>query len=544
MSTTLLLTHLQNPNPKVDLSTLSAALAHHLTVEVPGPISLAAATVSSPFFLAYPPTNERLQALVTTFQHAAQLRHKALVKKAGVGWSLSRAIFSESVEKGLRNWAHAVIRGMQGGRGVIRLACSVGLLLGITGLQRSGFTDGRVEDEIIISLAEVMDDFSAQTGDWEKEFRPPMNETVLSLTLILASQSLPLIPKPKLKTLPMSLLANFLASTIDSAFHHGNFLKPIPRSTTSDLLSKLAATILGILIDSSKTGLQDSLNMMHTFRNTAHRIERSWKGSKLATIHSDDELSPETRDLSTGIWLLLKTLLFSIVMVADSVLGAAVYARPSQSLGKSSPQELAECILLTLSHIAFVVSELGGVTATATGNDPGFAELRKVFYLALDVLAFQEKDTSTLNYCELFVKKLVADLGVHACTLRATGAFDQAKIAYTLACIEQLVPSLGVSCLADDVWGLCVPYLVDPSHRETFESAHSVILSIFTFHAQQRCGGDLFETQHDERITESTSTSPDATQFVHRMIPYYAQCLIEVGGYFPAIRNYSSAEHC
>ncbi|KAG5644888.1 hypothetical protein DXG03_007440 [Asterophora parasitica] len=89
-------------------------------------------------------------------------------------------------------------------------------------------------------------------------------------------------------------------------------------------------------------------------------------------------------------------------------------------------------------------------------------------------------------------------------------------------------------------------YLSDPSHRETFESAHSVILSIFASNAQQqqqpghqssclpgrcRCAS---EARHEacrcsnEHFTTATeSAALDSTRFVHRMVPYYAQCLIE-----------------
>ncbi|KAG5644890.1 hypothetical protein DXG03_007442 [Asterophora parasitica] len=175
MSTTLLLTHLQNPNAGVPLQTLIAALAHHLAVDRPTPTPLAAAAVSSPFFLVYPPTHERLQGLVTAFRHAVQLKHQALVKNAEEGWSVSRAIFSKGVEGGAREWVREVLKGLQGGRAAIRLACSVGLLLGLNGLHKVDASNDKVENEIIIALAEVMDDYSLESGDWEKEFRPQLD---------------------------------------------------------------------------------------------------------------------------------------------------------------------------------------------------------------------------------------------------------------------------------------------------------------------------------------------------------------------------------
>ncbi|KAG6887991.1 hypothetical protein C0992_009971 [Termitomyces sp. T32_za158] len=173
MATNLLLTHLQKPNSTVPLGTIIAALAHHLSVDLPTPTPLAASAVSSPYFLAYPLTNERLQGLVTAFRHAVHLKHRALVKMENEGWSLSRAIFSKGVEGGMREWVKAVIRGLQGGRAVIRLACYTGLLSGVKDLIGAGY--GRVEDEVVIALAEAMDDYNPNTSEWEKEFRPKID---------------------------------------------------------------------------------------------------------------------------------------------------------------------------------------------------------------------------------------------------------------------------------------------------------------------------------------------------------------------------------
>ena len=101
-------------------------------------------------------------------------------------------------------------------------------------------------------------------------------------------------------------------------------------------------------------------------------------------------------------------------------------------------------------------------------------------------------------------------------------------------------------------------HLSDSSHRETYESAHSVILSIFAFHAQRQQqhtgktktttllwgelndGGGDNKHEHgpeDGRVftpisnplrDEAEEESVDLANFVERMVPFYAQCLIEV----------------
>lgn len=52
----------------------------------------------------------------------------------------------------------------------------------------------------------------------------------------------------------------------------------------------------------------------------------------------------------------------------------------------------------------------------------------------------------------------------------------------------------------------------DPSHRETYESAHSVVLAIFASHAQ----------------TTSSYTDDKQATFIQQIIPSYLKCLLDV----------------
>lgn len=61
------------------------------------------------------------------------------------------------------------------------------------------------------------------------------------------------------------------------------------------------------------------------------------------------------------------------------------------------------------------------------------------------------------------------------------------------------------------VFPTCIPHLSDASHRETFESAHSVVLAIFASHAQKA----------------SESTSQQGGGFTRQIVPFYANCLID-----------------
>ena len=55
-------------------------------------------------------------------------------------------------------------------------------------------------------------------------------------------------------------------------------------------------------------------------------------------------------------------------------------------------------------------------------------------------------------------------------------------------------------------------HLHDASHRETFESAHSVVLAIFAAHAQ--------------KATDSALSQDGG--FTRKIVPFYANCLIDV----------------
>lgn len=152
---------------------------------------------------------------------------------------------------------------------MLRLAACSGLLLGVEDLRLGekgekkegvdvGAARSGVEDETVVALAEVMDTYAysfipslSSNGieEWEKEFQPAGQGTlrllypfllfihlddidILSLALILASQSLPLVAQHKLKALPLPILARLLTSTISSAFKAGTFLSSVSASVT------------------------------------------------------------------------------------------------------------------------------------------------------------------------------------------------------------------------------------------------------------------------------------------------------------------------
>lgn len=122
---------------------------------------------------------------------------------------------------------------------------------------------------------------------------------------------------------------------------------------------------------------------------------------------------PDSRELATKIWTILKTLLFMTVMLSQSVLSTITYTRPSAAPPDperfATHSSLALSTLRTLSHLSFVITKFGGVTST---SGVGFAELKRVFYSALDVLS------ADVEASEAFVKSLdTHGLSITGCLL-------------------------------------------------------------------------------------------------------------------------------
>jgi hypothetical protein len=101
-------------------------------------------------------------------------------------------------------------------------------------------------------------------------------------------------------------------------------------------------------------------------------------------------------------------LLFTTIMLSQSILSTITYSSPPSSAlppldsmrsfaHLPSHSSLALSILRTLYQLSFVITKFGGVTSTSSA---GFAELKRVFYSALDILS------ADVEASETFVKAL------------------------------------------------------------------------------------------------------------------------------------------
>lgn len=127
---------------------------------------------------------------------------------------------------------------------------------------------------------------------------------------------------------------------------------------------------------------------------------------------------------------MLKTLLFCTVMITEAGLSAVVYAPPV--LSHVAPS-LTLVVLRNLWHLAFVIEKFGGA------GHGSFPELKRAFYLALDILAEFKVES------EHFVQEICKELW--SSPLDPSHPVQQAKKAFALSAIEQLVPVLGTSTI-------------------------------------------------------------------------------------------------
>lgn len=173
-----LLTHLHKHESNLPLQTISASVSHYLAL-LPSATPLAAALISSPLFTSGL-SHKKLDVLSTSLRAAVHLKLKTIDDEPGMG------VFSRSKRTRIGTWVKDILAGFKGGMAAMRLACTGGLLLGIRDLESSGKVDlsgsasGKVEDEIVIALAEVMEIFGPRGDEkeigWEKEFWPVVEE--------------------------------------------------------------------------------------------------------------------------------------------------------------------------------------------------------------------------------------------------------------------------------------------------------------------------------------------------------------------------------
>ncbi|KAJ3500632.1 hypothetical protein NMY22_g19198 [Coprinellus aureogranulatus] len=167
-----------------------------------------------------------------------------------------------------------------------------------------------------------------------KEFQPA-GQDLLSIALIFASQSFPLIPQNKLKVLPLPLLSQMLTSTICATFKNGTFLSSVSASvtltpdnqvhissssafaqtvqsiTSSPLtasissIARFTSNILSLLLDLPSSHLDENMkaasHCLQSLQDVAKTVERDWISTSLASVTDEHGIAEDTKELSNGL---------------------------------------------------------------------------------------------------------------------------------------------------------------------------------------------------------------------------------------------------
>lgn len=219
----------------------------------------------------------------------------------------------------------------------------------------------------------------------------------------------------------------------------------------------------------------------------AAQLDAAWAAGPLAG-RADDAIAQPSRHVTTTLWHAFKSLLFASTLVFDALVEAVVDQLPSPTVtypprdGLPGSSNIAPAYLVMLRHVLNTYMHLYFITASF-GLD-GFEAYRKVFYACLDVLGRDERAAiATLDELGMLRGGPVATPAAHASFAERT------HTTYFLLVAEQLTADVPDALIEHDILPVCVPYLEDPRFQDTFESAHTVVLSLFA--ARRACAYEL-----------------------------------------------------
>lgn len=188
--------------------------------------------------------------------------------------------------------------------------------------------------------------------------------------------------------------------------------------------SKMLARIISDMSDdaSNSREIQEVWKMLDEITNFLQsiciQVEESWRSSPLALVDLQFYLGElilvsslfvlnstslqDDMELSEHTWAILKNLLFTTLMVNQAVLDALLFLQPIGSSNYKA-SNITSNIIRTLSALSFVIETFGGVASTG-GEGPSFPELKRVFYMAIDITA------ADAIVCEEIVRVLISEL--------------------------------------------------------------------------------------------------------------------------------------
>ncbi|KAG8983105.1 hypothetical protein FRB93_007662 [Tulasnella sp. JGI-2019a] len=522
--------------------TLFGAVTHYLTtVPLVHLTPFTHAITTSPNLWTNPSTRtERLEGFQASVRTAFNVKYNA-ESAAAVD-----AFFPQStVKQAVRAWVDAIVNGVTSQRhdAEVRLVLISGLLQGLNDINRPTFDNIRepIEGEAVVCCAELMERLEPKIKDWVEEVQRTLpsqpKDAMRSMTLMRIATAINLLSMEKIILLDLEAIAILGLNSLSDTLDGGNFLQDVPSTLSKDAEGRMTfqssrvqdviarPTFLSFgsisrLIASCITGLSYQKSTQPSAWNVmarvcsemealSGRIETDWTRSELSQVIDEQDLATSSISQATEIWNILKTFLFSTVLISQSILATLTFEavpRGDDSRFMSTTQ-LVSSIVNTFFHLAFVTSKFGGGLTSSGG---GFPEQKRAFFTALDIMASDGHQTAAL----------ITRLHTHITTtqLPEMHPVRQAHASFFLACAEQLMPVLTEMVVENMVLPIAAPFLNDPSQRETYESAHSVVLSVFSNHAKLK--------DSEEGGSEVVAGDATQTRIAQRLAPFYADCLL------------------
>ncbi|KAK4056859.1 hypothetical protein OIO90_002109 [Microbotryomycetes sp. JL221] len=476
----------------------------------------------------------RTQDVYTALVQAWLLRINSVKQAYGTGWSARRklASFLEAYFEGVNHPAFDD----EPVHPVIQLVASCACLAALQTLKLNkddlyvggSALMGRAHEQTLLhwrqffyNVDEQNEDRNQQTLDSKdqqhagarpSEWTGSAGDEVTEVPTWLAAQTLPIFPvldlaqgPPMIQMLSIAFTRTFAAGhlfanlgssitnthdglvwTVPSESH--SLISSLSQSTTfrnlgpiSRALGRLieAAAIKARSSSSSSSGSANeedntaALLAMCTFitilSRVAARVNRDWRSTFWSDLTDDVQLAPATRQ-RTEPWTMLKSLLFSVTLI-DSSLLALVTPRDAAVEPTALQLDLTADALTTLSKTYFITLRFG--------ND-GFTAWKGVWSGLMDVAA-----RGTTNS----VGRLMGMLEPRRLGHRHDKLVERSEATFFLNAAEQLMTKIGDDYVEETVLKCCFPYLEDSQYRDTFESAHSVLLSVFA--TNKRCATDI-----------------------------------------------------
>ncbi|GAA5951893.1 hypothetical protein JCM21900_004176 [Sporobolomyces salmonicolor] len=463
-------------------------------------------------------------AVYSSFLHAVLLRLDSISSSStGTGWSARSAVqtFLNELLAGL--WAEPPSGEPENGRGVrpeVRLTVLSGVLAGLQEWKRRkekfwvGGTKmlGRLESEVGRAWMEWVGTVDGR-GIRAAENRLPA---------WLAAQTLPMVdPNALAKDYPIPDLLAYLSDSFASVFDQGNLFtcpplssdlsrtpegvswaSPSPSHTyltsitqsplfvslgpLSRAIGRTLSAAAQLATSASSPAAEPASSAIHHLSQTilfvSSRLSAGWASTPWSDLLDDAALSPSTRS-QTQPWTILKSLLFAQTLLYSSLL-EVISNSPSSGEPTKGQRQLAREVVVALGKTYFIASRFG---------QGGFKTWRAVLAGMVDVAAAASPASARLTGDKVSpAEELVTELEPPEPTGeggRHDRLVERAEATFWMNTVEQVMDELSDRYVEDRVLAGCRRYLEDATYPEPFESAHSVLLAVFS--TGKHCVNDL-----------------------------------------------------